>query len=111
MVDYGTADTEGSSQDEDSRSTRREEHSVSGDSVISKIKELLHAGNVRHIVIKNEDGRTLVEFPVTVGVAGALFVPVWAAIGAIAAVVSKCSIEVELEDDGEAGDMESPGAE
>lgn len=77
--------------------TRREEHRVSGEKVIAKIKELLHEGNVRHVVIKAEDGRTLIEFPVTVGVAGALLVPVWAAVGAIAAIVASCSIEVERE--------------
>jgi hypothetical protein len=98
MVDYEQSDTEGAEQEEGRRKTWREEHSVSGESVISKIKELLHEGNVRHIVIKNEEGRTLIEFPVTVGVAGALLVPVWAAVGAIAAIVSKCSIQVELEE-------------
>ncbi|MEX2466156.1 MAG: DUF4342 domain-containing protein, partial [Gemmatimonadota bacterium] len=52
---------------------------------------------------RNEDGRTLIEFPVTLGVAGALLLPVWAAIGAIAAVVGHCSIEVERTDDDTAG--------
>jgi len=75
--------------------TRRERHKVAGDRVISKIKELLHEGNVRHVIIKNDEGKTLIEFPVTVGVAGALLVPVWAAVGAIAAIVTSCSIEVE----------------
>ena len=75
--------------------TRREQHRVTGDRMIAKIKELLHEGNVRHVVIKNDDGRTLIEFPVTVGVAGALLVPVWAAVGAVAAIVANCSIEVE----------------
>lgn len=83
------------------RETRREEHKVTGELVIAKIKELLHEGNVRHVIIKNEEGRTLIEFPVTVGVAGALLVPVWAAVGAIAAIVTSCSIEVEKEVDDE----------
>ena len=78
----------------------KERHSVSGDRVIEKIRELIREGNVRHVVIKNEEGRTLIEFPVTVGVAGALLLPVWAAIGAVAAVVGSCSIEVERTDDG-----------
>ncbi len=73
----------------------REKHTVSGDRVLEKIRELIREGNVRHVVIKNEEGRTLIEFPVTVGVAGALLLPVWAAIGAVAAVVGSCSIEVE----------------
>lgn len=97
----GTGEDEGSG-------TRREEHRVSGDRVISKLKELIHEGNVRHVVIKNEEGRTLIEFPVTVGVAGAVLLPVWAAVGAIAAIVSSCSIEVEREpDDGSSFDESS----
>jgi hypothetical protein len=78
--------------------TRREEHKVRGDKIVAKIKELIHEGNVRHLVIKNEDGKTLIEFPVTVGVAGALLLPVWAAVGALAALVADCSIEVEREE-------------
>jgi Domain of unknown function (DUF4342) len=77
--------------------TRREEHKVRGDKIVAKMKELLHEGNVRHVVIKNDDGKTLIEFPVTVGVAGALLIPVWAAVGALAALVTNCSIEVERE--------------
>ncbi len=68
-----------------------------GDRVIAKIKELLHEGNVRHVVIKNDEGRTLIEFPVSIGLAGALLLPVWAAVGAIAAMVTDCTIEVERE--------------
>lgn len=88
--------------------TRREEHRVTGDRVIGKIKELIHEGNVRHVVIKNEDGRTLIELPVTVGVAGALLAPVWAAIGAMAAILTSCSIEVEREvEEGAEGETEA----
>lgn len=82
-------------QGHDGWSDERERHKVSGDRVIAKIKELLHEGNVRHVVIKNDEGRTLIEFPVSMGVAGALLLPVWAAVGAIAAVVADCTIEVE----------------
>jgi hypothetical protein len=78
--------------------TRREEHEVRGEKIVAKIKELLHEGNVRHVVIKNDEGKTLIEFPVTVGVAGALLIPVWAAVGALAALVTNCSIEVEREE-------------
>jgi len=74
---------------------RREEYKVRGEKIVTKIRELLHEGNVRHVVIKNDDGKTLIEFPVTVGVAGAVLVPVWAAIGALAALVTNCKIEVE----------------
>ena len=82
-------------QQNDSPPGDREKHRVSGDKVIAKIKELLHEGNVRHVVIKNDEGRTLIEFPVSMGVAGALLLPVWAAVGAIAAIVASCTIEVE----------------
>jgi hypothetical protein len=77
------------------KKTRREEYKVRGEKIVAKIRELLHEGNVRHVVIKNDEGKTLIEFPVTVGVAGALLVPVWAAIGALAALVTNCKIEVE----------------
>ena len=79
----------------------REEHRVSGDKVISKIKELIHEGNVRRIIIKNDDGRSLIEVPLSVGVVGAVLAPMWAAIGAVAALVTNCSIEVEREPDSE----------
>ena len=83
----------------------REKHKVSGDRVIAKIKELLHEGNVRHVVIKNEEGRTLIEFPVSIGLAGALLLPVWAAVGAIAAMVTDCTIEVEREAEEDGGEQ------
>lgn len=76
----------------------REKYKVAGDRVIATIKKLIHEGNVRHVVIKNEEGRTLIEFPVSIGVAGAVLLPVWAAVGAIAAVVTQCTIEIERED-------------
>lgn len=78
--------------------THREEYKVRGEKIVAKIKELVHEGNVRHVVIKNEEGKILIEFPVTVGVAGALLIPVWAAVGALAALVSNCSIVVEREE-------------
>lgn len=78
--------------------TRRDAYKVRGERMVEKVKELLHEGNVRHVVIKNDDGKTLIEFPVTVGVAGALLLPVWAAVGALAALVTDCSIEVEREE-------------
>jgi hypothetical protein len=73
----------------------REKYKVAGDRVVSTIKELIRQGNVRHVVIKNDEGSTLIEFPVSIGVAGAILLPVWAAVGAIAAVVTQCTIEIE----------------
>jgi hypothetical protein len=74
---------------------KKEEFKVSGDEVVKKLKELLKQGNIRRISIKNEQGKTLLEFPLTVGVVGAALLPVWAAIGAVAALVAKCTIVVE----------------
>jgi hypothetical protein len=73
----------------------REKYKVAGDKVVSTIKQLLREGNVRHVVIKNDEGRTLIEFPVSIGVAASVLLPVWAAVGAVAAIVTKCTIEVE----------------
>jgi hypothetical protein len=74
---------------------KKEEFRVSGEEVIKKIKELIKEGNVRRIIIKNEEGKTLVEFPLTLGVVGAALLPMWAAIGAIAALVTRCTIVIE----------------
>jgi len=79
--------------------THTEEFKVSGDAVIAKIKELLHEGNIRRIIIKNEEGQTLIEIPLTIGVVGAILLPVWAAIGAIAALAVKLTIVVEKVED------------
>src|SRR5690606_25058514 len=78
-----------------------EEFRVSGEAVLSKIKELVHEGNVRRITIKNDDGRTLIEIPLTLGVIGTVLLPVWAAIGAIAALAANLTIAVERTDVGE----------
>lgn len=75
--------------------SRTQEFKVSGDAVVAKLKELLHEGNVRRIIIKNDEGKTLIEIPLTLGVAGALFLPVWAAIGAIAALAANLTIVIE----------------
>jgi hypothetical protein len=76
-----------------------EEFRVDGDALVSKIKEIIHQGNVRRIIIKNESGETLIEVPLTLGVVGAVLLPVWAAIGAIAALAARFSIVVERVDD------------
>jgi hypothetical protein len=76
-----------------------EEHKVSGDGLLAKIKELVHQGNIRRITIKNDEGRRLLEIPLTIGVAGAVLLPVWVAIGAVAALAADYTIEVEREPD------------
>lgn len=73
----------------------REEFEVTGDAVIAKIKEVIHEGNVRRITIKNDEGKTLIEIPLTLGVVGALLLPVWAAIGAIAALAANLTLVIE----------------
>jgi len=67
---------------------------VEGGQLIDQIKQLIHEGNVRRVVIK-QGTDTIVEFPLTVGVVGAVFAPVLAAVGAIAALINDCTIEVE----------------
>ena len=74
---------------------RTEEFELSGDEVVAKVKELVHEGNIRRITIKNEEGKTLIEVPLTLGVIGAVLMPTLAAIGAIAALVTDCTIVVE----------------
>jgi hypothetical protein len=74
---------------------RIEEFEVSGDKVVETIKRLVHEGNIRRIIIKGEDGKALIEIPLTFGVVGALLVPVLAAVGALAALVARCTIVVE----------------
>lgn len=76
---------------------RSEEFQFSGDTLLSKIKEIIRAGNVRRVIIKNEEGRVLIDIPLTLGVVGTLLAPQLAAIGAIAALVLKGSIVIEKE--------------
>lgn len=72
-----------------------EEFRVTGGEILDKIKEILHEGNVRRIILKDEKGKTFMEIPLTVGVVGALVAPVLAAVGAVAALASNLTIVVE----------------
>lgn len=74
--------------------TFKESFKVTGAQLIDKVKNVIHEGNVRRVIIKQEE-RTIAEFPLTVGVVGAVLAPPLAAIGAIAALVTECTIEVE----------------
>jgi len=74
--------------------TFKESFKVAADQLVDALKKIVHEGNVRRIVIK-QDGRTVVEFPMTVGVVGTVFAPMLAAAGALAAVLTECTIEVE----------------
>lgn len=77
------------------KKVRTEEFQVSGEKLVAKIKELINQGNIRRITIKDQEGDTLIEVPLTLGVVGAIIVPVWAAIGAIAALVANLTIVIE----------------
>lgn len=78
---------------------KKEEFKVSGEEVVKKLKELVKEGNIRRIIIKNEKGKILIEVPFTIGAVGAVLLPIWAAIGAVAALVAKCTIIVEKRED------------
>jgi hypothetical protein len=87
-----------------------EEFRVSGEAVVAKVKELVREGNVRRITIKNEEGRTLIEIPLTIGVIGTILLPVWAAIGAIAALAANLTLAVERRAEGPDAAAAAPNA-
>ena len=75
--------------------TQREQHKVTGETLLQTVKRIIREGNVRRIILKDENDQTIVEIPLTVGVVGALVAPAAAALGAIAALVANLTIEVE----------------
>ncbi len=79
-------------------SVRREEYRVSGDALMEKVKELIHEGNIRRIIIKDKDDKTLLDIPLTIGVLGVLVAPQLAALGALAALVGDATVVVEIVD-------------
>ncbi len=74
---------------------RTEEFKVNGEELLARIKKLIHEGNIRRIIIKDKDGKTVLEIPMTFGVVGALLAPQLAAIGAIAALLTEATVLVE----------------
>jgi hypothetical protein len=74
---------------------RTEEFHVNGEDLLRKIKDLIHEGNIRRIIIKDKDGKVLIEFPMIYGVVGLVLAPTLAAVGAIAALVTEATIVVE----------------
>jgi hypothetical protein len=78
--------------------THTEEHKIPGDKLLSRIKELVHQGNIRRVSIKNDEGQILLEIPLTLGVVGMALMPVWIAIGAMAAYAANYTIVVEKTD-------------
>ena len=79
----------------------KEEFKVRSEEIIEKVKELIHEGNVRRLIIKDEDGKVYLEIPVTIGLIGVVLAPVLAAVGAVAAMVANLKIEVIREKDPE----------
>ena len=79
--------------------TFTEEIKTTGEQLVTTVKALVREGNVRRIIVKDEEDKTLIEIPLTLGVVGALFLPVAAALGAIAALVTDCTIVVERVED------------
>ena len=75
--------------------TRTEEFRVDGEKIVAKIKELLHEGNIRRVIIKDKDGKSLLEIPVTCGVVGVLLAPQVGALAAVAAVLTEATVVVE----------------
>jgi hypothetical protein len=78
--------------------TTKETFTLHGENLLKKIKELIAEGNIRKITISDKSGKELLSFPLTIGVVGALLAPVFAAIGALAALIGECSITVEREE-------------
>jgi uncharacterized protein DUF4342 len=76
---------------------RTEEHKVSGEGLVARVKELIREGNVRRIIVKNDEGRAIMEIPLTLGVVGAMLMPVFVALGAIAALAAHYTLVVEKE--------------
>ena len=79
----------------DKNQANQESFKVSGDEILSKVKQIIKEGNARRIIIKNEKDETIIEFPVTIGIVGVVLAPVFAAVGAIAALATDCTIIVE----------------
>ena len=75
--------------------SNQESFKVTGDELLSKVKEIVKEGNARKVIIKNEKEETIMEFPLTIGAIGVVLAPVFAAVGAIAALATDCTIVVE----------------
>ena len=78
-----------------SETKKTEEFTINGEDLIAKIKEIIKQGNAKKITVKDKEGNEIISFPVTVGVAGLVLAPVFAAIGAVAALATECTIVIE----------------
>ena len=77
-----------------------EEHKVSGEGLVARVKDLIHQGNIRRIIVKNDKGHTIFEIPLTVGLVGAALMPVLVALGSIAALAAEYTLVVEKQEPG-----------
>ena len=80
------------------KKTKKDIFKIKGEKLLETVRKIIAEGNVRRITIKDKKGKTLIELPLTIGVVGAVIAPVLAAIGAIAALVTECTIEVERDE-------------
>ena len=80
-----------------SKTTKTDSFVVDGEELLKKVKQIIHEGNVRKITIETKEGKSLLVIPLTLGVVGAVLVPILAAVGALAALVTECKIKVERE--------------
>jgi hypothetical protein len=87
----------------------KEEFRVKGEELVEKVKQLIHEGNVRRLIIKDADGKVYLEIPVTFGVIGVLVAPMLAAVGAVAAMVADLKIEVVRNDEPEKPGKDATG--
>lgn len=78
--------------------TIKETFKLKGEQLLNKIKDLIEEGNIRKITIHNKDGKELMNFPLTIGVVGAVLAPILAAVGGLAAVIGECSITIEKDE-------------
>lgn len=76
----------------------KETYNISGENLLKKIKELINDGNVTKITIADKNEREIISFPVTIGIVGLILAPIFAAVGALAAIVAECKIIVERKD-------------
>lgn len=74
---------------------QKEEFKVSGEEILKKVKEIIRAGNARRIIIKNEEDEVLMEIPLTFVIVGTVLAPILAAVGALAGILTNCTIVVE----------------
>ncbi len=94
-----------------SESSQTEEQRVSSEGLVARVKELVHQGNIRRIIVKNDEGHTIIEIPLTMGVVGAFFLPLWVALGSIAALASHYTLVVEKRAESPGGGTVAPSGD